>query len=135
GRSGTSGRRWSGRVSGGSSGAEPLRGSFDDDLFFVAPAADGVRAGLAEVFTLLRCKYAIAGVEWLSPAADGVSFRLELSAGDAIGPRTAEPLGAAGNLVLVGDHAPRLKLEIARLRPLLHHWWTAERLAEHATRL
>jgi signal transduction histidine kinase len=122
-------------VSGGPSGTRPLRAAFDDDLVYVAAAAEGVRAGLVEVFTLLRRKYAVAGVEWWSPAADGVSFRLELSTGDAIGPRTAEPLGAAGSLVLVGEPAPGLKLEIARLRPLLHHWWTAERLAEHAARL
>jgi signal transduction histidine kinase len=122
-------------VSGGPSGIRPLCAVLDDDLVHVAAAAEGVRAGLVEVFALLRRKYGVAGLEWWSPAADGASFGLELSAGDAIGPRAAEPLGAAGSLVLVGEPAPGLNLEIARLRPLLHHWWTAERLAEHAARL
>jgi signal transduction histidine kinase len=122
-------------VNGRPSGFGPLRASFDDDLVCVATAADGVRDALVEVFTVLRRRYALAGMEWWSPAADGGSFRLELSAGDAVGPRTAEPLGAAGSLVLVGEPAAGLNLEIARLRPLLHHRWTAERLAEQAVRL
>jgi signal transduction histidine kinase len=122
-------------VAGQQARSRSLRAPFDENLLYIVAAAEGIRAGLAEVFTILRRKYAVDGVEWWTPAADGVSFRIELSVGDTTGPRTAIPIGGAGILVIVGESAAGLELEIARLRPLLHHWWTADQLAEHAARL
>ena len=112
-----------------------LSSAFGDDLLRAVAVAEDLRAGLAEAVTVLRRDYAIAGVQWWTPAADGASFRLELSCGDATGPRTALSLGAAGTIVLAGGAAAGVEPALARLRPLLHHWWTAERLAEHVARL
>jgi signal transduction histidine kinase len=114
--------------------AQPIHAPLDDDLLYVIAAAEDFRAGIAEVFTRLRRSRAVAGAEWWTPAADGRSLRLELSAGSATGVRTPIPIGAAGTLVLVGESAA-LEPAIARLRPLLQQRWTVERLAEHVTEL
>jgi len=109
----------------------PLRSAFDDDLLQAVAVSEDLRAGVTNAVTVLRRDYAIDGVEWWAPAADGSSLRVELSSGDATGPRTAMSIGAAGTIVLIGDSAARVEPAVARLRPLLHHWWTAEQLAEH----
>ena len=85
--------------------AQPIHAALDDDLLYVIAAAEDFRAGIAEVFTRLRRTRAVAGAEWWTPAADGSSLRLELSAGSAAGVRTPIPIGAAGTLVLVGESA------------------------------
>src|SRR6266566_2947553 len=85
--------------------AQPIHASLDDELLYVIAAAEDFRAGIAEVFTRLRRTRAVAGAEWWTPAADGSSLRLELSAGGATGVRTPIPIGAAGALVLVGESA------------------------------
>src|SRR6266496_2515499 len=113
----------------------PLRSAFDDDLLQAVAVSEDLRSGITNAVTVLRRDYAIDGVQWWSPAADGSSLRVELSSGDATGPRTAMSIGAAGTIVLIGDSAARVEPAVARLRPLLHHWWTAEQLAEHVTRL
>ncbi len=113
----------------------PLRSAFDDDLLQAVAVSADLRAGITNAVTVLRRDYAIDGVQWWSPAADGSSLRVELSSGDATGPRTAMSIGAAGTLVLIGDSAAPVEPAIARLRPVLHHWWTAEQLAEHVSLL
>lgn len=115
--------------------AQPIHAPLDAELLYVIAAAVDFRAGIAEVFTRLRRTRAVAGAEWWTPAADGSSLRLELSAGSATGVRTPIPIGAAGTLVLVGESAAGLEPAIARLGPLLQQRWTVERLAEHAAQL
>jgi len=115
--------------------AQPIHASLDDELLYVIAAAEDFRAGIAEVFTRLRRTRAVAGAEWWTPAADGCSLRLELSAGGATGVRTPIPIGAAGALVLVGESAAGVEPAIARLGPVLRQRWTVERLAEHAAQL
>jgi signal transduction histidine kinase len=120
---------------GARSPAPLFRAPFDDDLLDAVAAAKDLRAGLAEAFALLRRHCAVAGIEWWAPAVGAVSLWLEFSAGDATGPRTAIPIGAAGTLVLVGESPADLEPAIARLGPVLHHRWIAEQLADHAARL
>jgi signal transduction histidine kinase len=115
--------------------AEPIHPLFDDELLYVVAAAEDFRAGIAEVFTRLRRTRAVSGAEWWTPAADGSSLRLELSAGSATGVRTPIPIGVAGTLVLVGESAAGPEPAIARLGPLLQQRWMVERLAEHAAQL
>lgn len=109
------------------------RARFEDDLLHAVAAGDDVRAGLAEVFALLQRHRAVTGIEWWAPVADQV--RLEFSAGDATGPRTAIPIGAAGTLVVVGESSTDLEPAIARIGPVLQHRWIAEQLADHAAKL
>jgi signal transduction histidine kinase len=123
------------RLVGVGESAEPTGAPVDDELPYLIAAAQDFRAAIAEVVTRLRRRRAVAGAEWWTPAADGRSPRLELSAGSTTGPRTPIPIGAAGTLVLVGESAASLEPEIARLGPLLQQRWTVERLAEHAARL
>jgi signal transduction histidine kinase len=113
----------------------PLRSALDDDLLQAVTAAEDLRVGVANAVTVLRRDYAIGGVEWWTPAANGASFQVGSSSGDAVGPRVAVSIGAAGTIVLVGDSAARVEPAVVRLRPLLHHWWTAEQLAVHVSRL
>jgi signal transduction histidine kinase len=108
---------------------------FRGDLFTVAAEATDLRGGLVAVVDLLLQERAVAGVEWWTPAEDGTSFRRELGRGSTVGPRTPCPLGAAGVLVLIGPRVTGLEAAATRLRPLVHHWWIAERLADHAARL
>jgi signal transduction histidine kinase len=115
--------------------AQPIHPPLDDDLLYVIAAAEDFRAGIADVFTRLRRTRAVAGAEWWTPAADGNSLRLELSAGSTTGVRTPIPIGAAGTLVLVGESAAGFEPAIARLGPLLQQRWTVERLADHAAQL
>jgi signal transduction histidine kinase len=115
--------------------AQPIHSPLDDELLYVIAAAEDFRGAIAEVFTRLRRTRAVTGAEWWTPAADGSSLRLELSAGSATGVRTPIPIGAAGTLVLVGESAAGLEPAIARLRPLLQQRWMVERLAEHAAQL
>jgi signal transduction histidine kinase len=115
--------------------AQPIHAALDDELLYVIAAAEDFRAGIAEFFTRLRRIPAVAGAEWWTPAADGSSLRLELSAGSATGVRTPIPIGKAGTLVLVGESAGRLEPAVARLGPFLQQRWMVERLAEHAAQL
>ena len=112
-----------------------LRSALDDDLLQAVAGAGDLRAGVTNAADVLRRDYAIEGVEWWTPAADGASLRVGFRSGDATGPRTAMSLGSAGTIVLIGDRAARAEPAVTRLRPLLHHWWTAEQLAEHVARL
>jgi signal transduction histidine kinase len=108
---------------------------FHSDLFVVAAEASDLRGALVAVVDLLLRQRAVAGVEWWAPAEDGASFRREFGHGSTVGARTPCPLGAAGALVLIGPRAPGLEAAVARLGRLVHHWWLAERLADHAARL
>ena len=115
--------------------AQPIHAALDDELLYLFAAAEDFRSGIAEVFMRLRRARAVAGAEWWTPAADGGSLRLELSAGSATGVRTPIPIGAAGTLVLVGESDASLEPAIARLGLLLQQRWTVERLADHAAQL
>jgi signal transduction histidine kinase len=118
--------------------ASPARssGRFDDDLVSVAAAGTDLRGGLREVAESLHRKHVVAGVEWWSPVADTAVCRRELSIGShSAGLRIACGLGAAGTLMLIDARSTGIELAVERLRPMVHHWWTAERLADHAVRL
>jgi signal transduction histidine kinase len=124
-----------GRAVAASTRVRAVRSAFGDDLVRAVAVAGDLHAGVTNAVAVLRRDYAIGGVEWWIPTADGASLRVEFSCGDAAGPRVGASVGAAGVIVLVGDGAARVEPAVARLRPVLHHWWTAERLAEHVTRL
>lgn len=111
------------------------RSVIDDELGQAVTGGDDLRAGVANAATVLQREYAIDGLQWWSPAADGASLRVELSCGDVTGPRTATSVGAAGTIILVGVAAAWVEPAVARLAPLVHHRWISEQLAKHVTRL
>lgn len=113
----------------------PLDSAFEDDLLQAVAGADDLRASVDRAVTIFRRDYAIHGVQWWAPAPDGASFRLELSSGNAAGSAVAASIGAAGTIVLTGGSASRMERAVGRLRPVLHHWWIAERLAEQVSEL
>jgi len=112
-----------------------LRALVGEDLLHVVAAAEDLRAALLDVVARLRRTPGLAGAEWWRPADEGDGLRLELSAGNTTGARTAIPIGPAGTLVLAGPLAAGLEPTVARLRTALSRRWTEERLAAHAARL
>ncbi len=106
-----------------------------DDLVYIAGAAESVRTALEDVGALLLRHGLVAGIEWWTNEDDGRSFRVELSAGDTQGTRATVALGQVGRLVLYGDSAADLVSTLGILRPLLRLCWRSEQLAAHASRL
>ena len=112
-----------------------LRAPLPEDLLDTIAAADDLGAAVVEVVTQLTRTPAVDGAEWWTPADDGLSLRLELSAGDTSGARTTISIGPPGTLVLAGEGGAGLEPTIARLRPALRRRWSEEQLATHAARL
>src|SRR3954447_132639 len=107
----------------------------DDALVSAVGAAEDLRAGLSAAVRVLRRDYPVEGVQWCTRAVEDAALRVELSCGESSGPRVSVSLGAAGTIVLIGEQAGQAEAAVAGLRPLLHHWWTAEQLDEKASRL
>src|SRR3954452_4041402 len=107
----------------------------DDALVSAVGAAEDLRAGLAAAVRGLRRDYPVEGVQWCTRGAEDAALWVELSCGESSGPRVSVSVGAAGTIVLIGEQAGQAEAAVAGLRPLLHHWWTAEQLAEHVSRL
>lgn len=113
----------------------PICASLEGELLSAATAGENLRAGLAEVVTILRQCGDVTGVEWWSPTGEKAMFHLALWEGAVIGPRTVVSVGAAGTLVLVGEVTARLISAVSRLGAILHHRSIAEQLAAEAARL
>ena len=110
-------------------------GSLEGELLGAAAAGEDLRAGLAEVVTVLRRSGEVTGIEWCSRTGQKAVFHLELWEGAPIGRRTTVPVGAAGTLVLVGEVTARMISAVSRLGSVLHHRSVAERLSDEAERL
>jgi len=106
-----------------------------DELVYIAGAAEDVFSVLEDVGALLLRRGIVAGVEWRTKQADGSSFHVELAAGDTTGPRATVSLGGVGRLVLYGDFAADLVATLGILRPLLRLRSRGDQLAAHASRL
>jgi signal transduction histidine kinase len=106
-----------------------------EELVYIAGAAENVRTALEDVGALLLRRGVVAGIEWWTKQGDGSALRVELAAGDTKGPRAIVALGRVGRLVLYGDSAADLVSTLGILRPLLRLRWRGDQLAAHASRL
>src|SRR4051794_29365534 len=80
----------------------PLRSASGEDLLQAVGSAEDLRAGLAAAVRLLRRDYPVEGVQWWTRAVEDAALRVELSCGEASGPRVSVSAGAAGTIVLIG---------------------------------
>lgn len=97
----------------------------------LATAAE-VDTGIARVVALLRRACGAATVEWWARDAGG-ELRLVASDGRGGHERRRFPLGAAGDVVVVGGYRdPRLAPALAGVAPILRRRRVEERLTEHS---
>lgn len=100
-----------------------------------ATAAD-VRTGMRDVVSHLHAHAGARRVEWWAPTADTASLRLEASAGDGRGERTALPVGAGASIVFTdAELSPSLRTAVAALAAPVGRRRSEEQLALAATDL